>query len=331
MTDTTVTDVATSDDSLSPAEQEYFKSGGEKTEALAPKEAEPDKKEEAKPAEAAKPAESQDEPEPGELDADGKPKNPGRWVNHGAFHAERERRKAAEGKINELSEKFARADERMRLLSEAMSRPQQEQQQEQQPPDPEVDIFGAHKWAVGEINRLKAQVGETAKQTQEQQAAQNAERELHSAYLADAREFSGKTADFPTAYQHLLVARDRQLTKIGYSAQERQSLIHDEEKGLVQRAIKLGRSPAEMLYELSQELGYKKAEPVQEQPVVNGKAAEQIDKIKQGQEASKSLSSAGGSPTDVLTAEALANMSEDEFAAWMAKTPKHQQRAMMGG
>lgn len=321
MTDTTVT---SDSDALSPAEQEYFKSGGEQTEALAPKEAEPEKK---PPVEGAGPIaadgdKKDDGPEPGELDAEGKPKNPGRWVNHGAFHAERERRKAAEGRINELSEKFSRADERLRLLTEAM------QPQQEQAPDPEKDLFGYIKWQDRRIAELSGKVEGTVKQTQEQQAAQKADSDLYNAYLADAREFSTKTADFANAYQHLLSARDRQLTKLGYSAQERQSVIHNEEKGLVQRAIQLGRSPAEMLYELAGELGYKKPEPKVEP---TNSAADQIAKIKQGQEASKTLSAAGGSPTDVLTAEALANMSEEDFAAWMAKTPKHQQRSMMGG
>jgi len=138
----------------------------------------------------------------------------------------------------------------------------------------------------------------------------------------------GKQADFGEAYQFLLQGRDAELQAYGVAdPAERVRLISEEERGLVQRAIKDGVSPSERVYNLAKARGYAKKEPKPEPE----KTTEQIDTIARGQAAAKTLSSAGGSPAEVLNAEALANMSEEEFEAWMAKTPRAQQRAIMGG
>ncbi len=76
----------------------------------------------------------------------------GKFVRHGAFHQERERRKAVEKERDELRERFARGDERLRLLTEAMQRapapaaPAAPETPAEPPKkiDPNEDIFGAY-------------------------------------------------------------------------------------------------------------------------------------------------------------------------------------------
>ncbi|MGC5779489.1 hypothetical protein [Methylobacterium sp. NFXW15] len=73
----------------------------------------------AAPGEPAAPGEVVDpEAEEGSVD-----ENKGKFVRHGAFHQERERRKAVEKELAEFRERYARGDERLRLLTEAMQRP----------------------------------------------------------------------------------------------------------------------------------------------------------------------------------------------------------------
>ena len=83
----------------------------------------------AAPEGTAAPAPAGEAAAPGEVvdpdaeDADDPEKNRGRFVRHGAFHKEREARKAAQRDLAALQERFARGDERLRILSEAMQKP----------------------------------------------------------------------------------------------------------------------------------------------------------------------------------------------------------------
>jgi hypothetical protein len=56
-----------------------------------------------------------------------------------------------------------------------------------------------------------------------------------------------------------------------------------------------------------------------------------MDRIKQGQELSRSLTNVGGAPGDTMTIEALANLSEEEFMAKIGSLSKAQLRRLAGG
>lgn len=323
-----------SEGDLSPAEQAFFESRGEKSEGLV--ETSEQKTPEKQPAkeEAAPEVKADDvKTEVDETEETVELDNKGRFVRHGAFHKERsmrkqeqEARKALEVKLSEREQAFARADERLKLLSEAMS-PRQEQQQEAAPPDPETDPIGAIRWLRDQVAAAQQRTTEVAKVTE----ADRADQHMAQSYRADAMRFAQNQKDFGDAYGFLLNGRDAELQAFGIGdAAERMRIIHDEEKGLVARALKDRASPAERVYALAKARGYAVKE---EKPADEKKPAvvEQIENIARGQSAAKSLSAAGGSPSEVLTAEALANMSEDEFAAYLEKTPRSKQRAMMGG
>lgn len=327
-----VVNTADDSDSLSPAEEAFFASKGEKAEGLTEQKAEPEKPEkvEAKDAPKEEKKEAKAEGDDPEAEETVELENKGRFVRHGAFHKERMQRKALEqqlaernAKLAEREQAFARVDERLKLLNEALS---PKEQQDDKAPDPEHDPIGFMRWQAKRIEQLEGKTVEVAKTAQQQQEEVN----IRNAYVADARAFVGKTPDFTEAYQFLLQGRDLELQAYGITdAQERAKIIQDEERNLVARALKDNASPSERVYNLAKARGYaKKAEA---KPEPDKKAEEQIDTIARGQAASKTLSSAGGSPTEVLTAEALANMSEEEFQAWMAKTPRSQQRAIFGG
>lgn len=331
-----MTDVAETTDSeaLSADEVAFFESRGEK--GLPEPAKEPEKieaKPEAKPDGKADAKPESDDPEAEEtVDL---PDNKGRFVRHGAFHAEREKRKALEKQIIERDQRlsqreqeFARVDERLKLLTEAVSA--QEPSQPAPMPDPSKDIFGAFNWAVSRLKQIEGKQAETEKVSIEQRA----EAELRNTYMASAQEFASRQTDFRDAYQFLMQGRDAELQAYGVSdPQERMRMIASEERGLVQRAMRDRVNPAERVYALAKARGYALKAPEPEpkpEPKVELKAAD-LDTIAKGIASSKSLSAAGGSPTDVLTAEALANMSDEEFGAYLAKLPKSQQRALMSG
>lgn len=333
-------DVAADVTDLSPAEEAFFESKGEKAEGLgAPEQDKPVKDEDKPEVKADKSDEKPDDDGEETVEVD----NRGRFVRHGAFHKERMQRKALEQQLAErnrvLAEReqaFARVDERLKLLSEAM---QPRQEQVEQKPDPETDPIGAIRYLEKRLAQAEGKATEAVKMTE----AERADQSLAQTYRSDAMRFSQSQKDFGAAYSFLLQGRDAELQAYGMTdPAERMRTIHEEEKGLVARAMKDGASPAERLYALAKARGYALKEPEPKPSEVNDKAREvmadkldsvsdKIDTIARGQAAAKSLSNAGGSPSDSLSAESLANMSEEEFAAVMAKMSKSEQRALMGG
>lgn len=352
------------DDGLSQVEKDYFSSRGEKTDGLGDSAPAVDKP--AEPAaKTAEPPPADDKPPDGgeeEFDDRGEPKNKGKWVRHGALHAERERRKQTEVRLRESEEARTRYDERLKLINEALA-PRQEAIPEDVPPDPEADIFGYAKWQGRKMERLQAALDETTKgvvETRQTMAERDAERQLHSNYQNDAVQFIRTTPDFVSAYQHLVRSRDAELQAWGETdPQKRQAIIWGEERELVQRSHGSNTSAAARIYELAKLRGYQLAPPVAAAPAAVPAAppaaasppaapgtalgapapaaakpapnvTDEINRIKAGQGAAMSLSNAGGSPGDTLTPEHLANMPQDEFAALLARLPKSRQRELLG-
>jgi hypothetical protein len=245
--------------------------------------------------------------------------------------------KAAREELARERELRTRIDERLKLFNEVIA-PQATGQQPAAPPNPEEDIFGYVKWQNEQIEALKGQIGQTS-QTLEDTTA---DAQMRSAYTADAQRFMGQTPDFAAAYNYMNKVRDANLARLGYKDPNQRAQIRmDEERGLVQQALQNRLSPAELIYGMAQDWGYQKAAPVvTPAPAVTAPAAtngatapsvtEEIDRIAKGQLASKSLSSAGGSPAAAMTVEQLANMSEEDFEKYARKNPKLVE-ALMGG
>lgn len=345
---------------LTPGEKTYLESGGENADALlaeqktppagdaaaAPTAKEPPavaapakdaKTEPAKPiageagktpaAAAAVAADDDDE------DADAVGKKPVAYGEHTRkLKKERERIAALEKQVAEVNEKFARGDERLRLLSEVMApAPQQQAAEEDPEPDPNEDIIAWANWSRRENGRLRDAISQTQGVVQET----NADTTMRNSYVADVQAFARETPDFGPAYNHLITVRAQNLATQGYSEAEIRQVIHNEEKSLVQGALKKGKRPASVIYDMAKQWGWRTPAPVpQPDPAAsaaNGAQAAQavpaakaessvvdeIERIQKGQAAGKSLSDAGGAPND-LTVESLANMSDSEFTALYA-------------
>lgn len=312
MSDTEVID-AGGTPTLSADEEAFFASGGEKT--IPAENADTgagDASGEAKPAA---------EPKAGDA-----PKND--HVPLATFLEEKKARKELSGKLSEYEKqiaefkgKFAIID-RLKLPGEAAAAAPAG------PPNPEEDIFGAVKHITEKLTGIE-------KQTAEQKAAQEAaekqateQKVFVDKYRAACDEFEGTTPDFKDAYNFLLNSRAAELKAIGYDTPQalHQALIADE-MAIAQMAFERGKSPAEMLYNLANQRGYKK------EPAADAKstAAEKLETIERGQAANKSLSSAGGSSGDPeMTAEALIAMSAEDFEAWTTKNPAKARR-LFGG
>jgi hypothetical protein len=263
--------------------------------------------------------------------ADGKPRaTNGRFVPHQALHKERERRKSVETELMTMREQRARADERLAVLNDLMSKsdaPPSQGGGAEQPIDPEQDPIGALKQSYAKIAALEARLTESTKTVEERESA----RAMQSAYVNDAQRFLSEKPEFRESYQYLISGRHRELEAMGMEdVGERNRFIANEERQIVASAFQSRKSPAQMLYALAVARGFSHTPPAPEPAKPNHAA--KIEAIANGQrKAGVSLSAAGGSAGEGLTAAALADMSEEEFSAVAAKLGKSKLRQLMGG
>lgn len=291
--------------------------------------------------------------EPGEvtIDADGKIRDArtGKYVPHQAFHAERVRRQALESEIKARDEKLARAEERLTMMTQIMEGQRQAQQPAQTPtqPEPEVDIdpekdlFGAFKQLMERNKKLNDELASTKQMTTEQVA----QMQMVDRYRQDITRFSGENADFFDAYRHLTNTRRAELKVLGFTDDTVGNQMAAEERALAMKAMKDGRSAAQMMYELAKAKGYAKSTPaptptptppapqaqlqpapqplppmpvVQPQPAMpalqtNPAAAQRVQNVQNGMQAAATLTGSGGSPGEGMTVDQLVNMSEADF------------------
>ncbi|MFA6267674.1 MAG: hypothetical protein WC670_18400 [Pseudolabrys sp.] len=319
--------------------------------------------------------------------ADGRPQPPAadgskpkKRVSFGKFQRADQARIAAEEKAAKLEQNQARLDERLKIINEALSTPPASDAapktaaEEDPEPDPEADVFGWINWKKRDDARLRTELTElkTARQTE---AADNS---VATTYISDAQRFVQQEPNFPAAYEFLMANRTAELAQYYFgkdllegeklTPEEEQRVIKtivQEEKQLVEGAIKGNKSPAEQVFKLARARGFRPAPPAAAvdpaaaaaaaaggaakpaaaaaaapgslaAPAAAGAAAagsvtDEIARIKAGTEAARSLSSGGGAPSTPLTAERLANMPEDEFNRLMETLPESQIRALMGG
>lgn len=270
----------------------------------------------------------------------GADENKGKFVRHGAFHQERERRKAVERERDEFRVTLARMEERYRIMSEggaaqpAAAAAAQAPAEPETPPDPNEDIFGYAKYLEKQIQDIRA--GQTqlteAQKTEQAQRAETAQRtEVLNAYQGDVRRVMAAQPEFAEAYNHLLTTRIEELKLLGVPESEAVQAVRDEEFGIAQAAIRAGQSPAERLMQIAKIRGFAPKAAAPAAPAAPAEtAAEKSARIAKGQAASLSLSSAGGAPAGEITLEMLASMSEVDFAK-MEKANPGRVRALMGG
>lgn len=360
-------------DGFTPAEQAYFASQGQNTDGLV---------EDAPASDAVIPDPAIDNgapadvaavvPDPNadpfdDLEKSAKPTRDktGRVIPEANFRVVSEKYKATKTELADFKKKFeefetarnadkaelakeremrTRIDERLKLFNEVIAPQADAKPEKPVRPNPEEDIFGYVKWLedshASELAELKGQIGQTAQTVHDT----TAETQLRTTYQASAQRFAQTNTDFGDAYNHVNKVRDAMLESIGYSdPQQRAQIRMDEERALVDQALRSGKDPAATIYGVAKSLGYVKAAPVAAAaaaipaaatPAAAASAApsvtEEVERIAKAQAASKSLSSGGGAAVGPMTVETLANMTDSEFEAYARKNPKVVQE-LMGG
>ncbi|MBN4095640.1 hypothetical protein [Methylobacterium sp. OT2] len=264
-----------------------------------------------------------------ETDAGTPDENKGKFVRHGAFHQERERRKAVEKELHDLREKYARGDERLKLLNEAIqARPAAAAQPETPPapPSPDEDIFGYAKHLEKQIEELKnGFTQETARQRQEREVG-----EVIRDYQSDLNRFASAEPTFADAFRHVMQSRAAEYAAMGVPEDQIRQHLQNDEFTVALEARQAGVSPAERIFQIAKARGFtpKATEPAPP-PAPAETPAQKAERVAAGQAGpGKSLSAAGGAPVGEVTFEMLAAMSEKDFEAFATKNPEKLARLM---
>lgn len=277
------------------------------------------------------------EPEPAEEPPPAPAEPPSKTVPQQALHAEREKRKQLERELNELKAKAAAdiavGQERLRLLTEAASAATAPAPTAPTPiPDPQVDPLGYVQQTTANLQQQIAQLNERVQKSEglERQIAQAAlqqtqMQELQAWGQGQEAEFSAETPDYNDAASFLRARRQDQLRAMGYTnPAEINYIISNDITAMAHRSRQTGQNFGEMVYKQAQVLGYQKAAaaapvaPVAPAPPVPDVAA-RVAAAQRGAEMAGGLGGAGSAPRGELTPQALASMSDAEFAAMYSK------------
>jgi hypothetical protein len=234
----------------------------------------------------------------------------GGQVPQGALHAERERRKAAEAETAKFREQLdAIAAMRAQVASRAPA---------PLPPEDDPAQIAHLRQRLEQMEQGQTRIT----QERDNQALDQAEqRQLQAAIASSEVEFRTAQPDYDAAVQYVIEARARELQLHGLNPVEVQQAVAEEAQDIVRSAIRQGRSPAEMAYQIAQSRGYRAETPQQPAAQPQGGAAATLAAINATKNQSQSLGRASGSTPQTINADTVAGMTGDEFDA-LYSTPQ---------
>lgn len=142
-----------------------------------------------------------------------------------------------------------------------------------------------------------------------QQEAQH--RIISERTLRDERDFAAVNPDYPVAMNHLIQTRDLELQAMGYDdPKQRSAIISNDAQTIARGAMAKGKSIAEAVYDLAKLRGYAGKAPPKAEPLA---AESKMTMVEDAANAARSLSGGSGAAAAPLSAEALANMSDEDF------------------
>lgn len=230
-----------------------------------------------------------------------------------ALTKERNERKAVAAKLAETERKAAILEDRWNQILQ-----QREQAAEKEPERPQID---AHKDPLAAVNELLTDLNQR-KQTEAERQAQEtqtrAAREAWNKTLNTAqtqfKEAATEDADFEPTYVALRMAIGSEFMEAyGLSPQEAKAELDNYEAQQINYAMSRGINVADHMRKLA------KARNVVAPAKEPAAKAEDLDKLAEGVNGSTSLSNAGGGRVAATNAQSIADMSPEEFGAWLAK------------
>jgi len=249
----------------------------------------------------------------------------GRFVNHGAFHAEREERKKAEAEARELREWKARVEERFKLAQE-----QKAAQEKPESDDPFADVEESD--FIAKIDRITDLIRQDRKQkvvaerqTAEQRAADDSYRQ-HFEYVDRSYvQAAGEDPEVAEATKSIIDSYSRELETMGYRGTHLERAKEQTTRNFILAAsnvLQQGGSLKDFVKGMAQLRGWQAKAPEPKKDEV----AEKLAGIEKAQEQSRTLGQASGKAAgDPDSLESIMAMSPKDFEAWHAN-PQNARR-----
>ncbi len=269
-------------------------------------------------------------------------------VPHQQFHAERERRKAAEAKLRETETAAATAkaalQERVNLMVAAAQAsaavPVAAPVAEEIPDiatDPVAHFQAMTRRQQAEIDSLKGILSGSQEQAQQM----NQVRALQDWGAGQERAYAAKEPTYGEAMEFLRQSRRTELAAIGVAdPAEQERIIGMDVHAIAARSRQEGGDFADRLYKLAQARGYEKATPAAAAAPADGAsiaipplaAPSAAARAQAGRDNAVTIGSGGAAPPARLSVDKIANMSEGQFSALLARMQGDPQalRDLMG-
>lgn len=304
---------------LSAEESAYFESGGETALPEAKQEQETDGKGQEGLQTEAEGLTQQQEPKPGERD------EKGRFVPHGALHAEREEHKKTRAQLDELQRFKAVMEDRWRMVEQAGQR-----QQEQQPeiPDENSQPIETIAWLKQQLLAKNQQEQQSQAEWQERQRQENAARERYTYADQKYREVEQADPEVGDAYSFARESYRNELRALGVPEAQlpvrEQMFIQSFVNNIIDRELDV----AEFVKTIAKSRGWQ-PKPAQQQQEVTDK----LKRIEGAQSQARGVGQAGGrSGSEELGLAELVAMPRGEFEAWYANEKNAARyNKLMGG
>lgn len=233
-------------------------------------------------------------------------------VPHQALHAERLKTREYKAQLDDHAASLRQINETIAANKLA----QQQEIERQQQPDPENDPLGFGQWKSEQLENRINQFEEKATAEQQQQAQQREVDTQWGKYIHERNTEAAKIPDFEGAFTYLANGLKNQLLQEGCPPEQLAQEATNREWEQAQTAYKMGISPAQQLYFLAQQHGYKSATHDSAQNPTEQAAADasaKLDKINKAQTDNVSLSQTGGAGSGELTLKDLAAMTGAEL------------------
>lgn len=272
-----------------------------------------------------------------------------KMVPLGALHEERTRRQDLQKEVERLNTRFDTILAKLGTAPAAAPAAGAEPKAPAEPIDPEKDPLGAMRQMATELAELRSfrQQAENGGQQANMVQALVGEAQAHET------NFAKDNPDYGAASGHLLSSRVQELTAFGLNPVEINARINAERIAIIQLAKERGKNPAEIVYNLAKLRGYTKAAPAAGGAGANNGAggaagaspaagaagggapageteAARLERIAAGQRAGRSLGQPSGGGAPKPTAKAVSEMTDAQFAAWVAKADPAALREALG-
>lgn len=250
--------------------------------------------------------EPKSEEKPGEKPEPKSEEKPQKLVPLEALHEsrikEREWREKAAQVEREAQERFKKLEERLERL---VNPP---------PPVPNFteDPAGHLKYQVEATQAEIAAIRQANEDSRKMTEAQAFEQQIATSTQAAEAAFAKDHPDYLAAVQHLQTIADRNMQMLGLDDPvARQQQIRRDAMAMSLKALQMGKSPAEVAYQLAINYGYKAAQAPD--PVAAEAAKKQIATLQAGTKAGAASMPTGGTKQTALTLAALEQMDDDDF------------------